>query len=230
MLKRTRTTSDSKKVKRVRLRLTFFSRIMEVLGNTEKYFAGVKKERYGEPLLYYLPFMVLSALFGAFTFPKYFPEYLTFQVSGILFLLVFVSEIVLQLAVLFFMTWLIHFCLRICKGQGQYLDTFKAGVYGSTPILLWNILSGLLTLVLWQTQMFLNFSSSLASFLPGIAFMIWSIFLEVTGLSLYHKITKLRAFLAGVLLPLEVLFVALFAVVLFFFFFGVALFAGMMGG
>ena len=209
------------------LRLTFFSRIMEVLGNTEKYFTGVKNEGYGEPLLYYLPFMIFSALFGAFAFPKYFSEYLTFQVSGILFLFVFVAEIVLQLAVLFFITWLTHFSLRICKGQGQYLDTFKAGVYGSTPLLLWNILSGLFALVFSPIQMFWTF-------FPSFAFMIWSIFLEVTGLSFYHKISKSRAFWGGVVLPWAVLFVAFFvvffAVGLLFFLFGVALFPGMMGG
>ncbi|MBI2666900.1 YIP1 family protein [Candidatus Woesearchaeota archaeon] len=201
-----------------KVQLTFFSKIIEVLGNTEKYFTTVKNEGYGEPLLYYLPFMIISAILGALTLPEVF----SLPLTAVFFVLVFIGEVVAQLAMGFFMAWLTQVCLRICKGQGRYLDTFKAGVYASTPTLLWNVISGLLALVLTQQQTFwLLF--------PSLAFLIWSICLTVVGLSQYHAVNKSRAFWAGIVLPLTVFGVGIFVVVFFFVLLGLIFFAGMTG-
>jgi len=199
---------NAKRVKKAKItpqlqkvRLNFFSRITEVLGNTENYFAAVKNESYSEPLLYYLPFMIINSLLGAFTLS----EALFLPASTAILITFFIGEIVFQLAGIFLIAGINQVCLRMCKGQGKYLDTFKAEVYGYTPGLLWAIPNGLLMLVLYPLQEFWLF-------LPILAFRVWSIVLEVRGLSLYHKISRTRAFWAGIMLPMAALSVAIFVI------------------
>ncbi len=145
--------------------------------------------------------MIISALLGGFTLPQMF----SLPFSSGLFVVIFIAEIVLQLAALFCFTGITYLCLSMFKGQGNYLDTFKAGVYGSTPALLWTVVQGVLSLAVPGMQGNLSLMMSLG--VVSLAFMLWSIYLEVIGLSLYHKVSGMRAFFAGVVTPLVLLFV-----------------------
>jgi hypothetical protein len=95
-------------------------------------------------------------------------EMLPYIIGGVVIFTLIVMPILA-----FVFAGIFHVFIKAFRGQGRYADTFKAGVYSSTPS----------TLFGWVP--FLNF-----------LFMIWSFILSIFGIASYHKISKGRAFLS----------------------------------
>ncbi|RLJ09027.1 MAG: hypothetical protein DRP13_01500 [Candidatus Aenigmatarchaeota archaeon] len=84
----------------------------------------------------------------------------------------------------------VHFGVQISGGKGKYEKTYKAYVYGTTPFVVF----------FWLP--FINF-----------VFFLWSWYLNVKGLSKFHKMPANRAFFAT-LLPVLTM-VAVFVVLMY---------------
>ena len=89
----------------------------------------------------------------------------------------------------FIVSAIIHFGVQISGGKDGYEKTYKAYVYGTTPFVVF----------FWLP--FINF-----------VFFLWSWYLNVKGLSKFHKISVHRAFFAT-LLPVLIMVAGLVALV-----------------
>jgi len=89
---------------------------------------------------------------------------------------------------------LFHLIIYVFGGKGTYSDTYRAVVYGSTPI----VLLGLVP--------FLN-----------LAAIVWGFILELFGISVNHKISKMRAFfiILSVILLIVVIWLGIYVIQLY---------------
>lgn len=130
-----------------------------------------------------------------------------------------------------------HVGIRLLHGKGNYTDTYRAAVYGSTPGIVFSIFI-LLPLYVFLGPLFplagstppetldpsLIFSvlgAIVIAVIIGIVLFVWGLIIEVKGLSRFHKISGLRAFGAIVIgfvilavIALIILFSFLFLVLL----------------
>jgi len=100
-----------------------------------------------------------------------------FRVSSITTILMIIAGLGVYLFViapifLFVTSGIIHLFVKLFKGSGKYSDTFRTLVYASTPSVIF---------------MVIPFVNAIAG--------IWTLVLSIFGLSINHKISKLKAFL-----------------------------------
>ena len=89
---------------------------------------------------------------------------------GVFFLISLASFYILGTILGFVNVGVVHLFVKLYGGEGKYSDSYRAAIYGSTPAML------------------------LFFIVPITG--IWSLVLNIFGLSVNHNITKLRAFLA----------------------------------
>ena len=190
--------------------MDFFERIARVLKTPKKYFSTVKKEGIKEPLIFYLIFISIVSLLSAASQIK------SFQISAAFYPLIYIIIVHLGIAGTFIGSGIIHLFIMLFNGKGTYMDTFKARVYGSVPSLLWAIPMAAIILVISSEIMIILVS--ILGIIPGV----YSLYLEVIGLSVLHKISRWKS-LWAILLPLVIISGILFV---FFFFIFMAVIAG----
>ncbi|MFC1800858.1 Yip1 family protein [Nanoarchaeota archaeon] len=193
----------------------FFSKLKGVLTQPTKFYKSVLKEKgVGPAFLYYLVFFVLS--FALFTIAYYVGEagkmYQDINLSYPILLLFFI----LGLIVLFIITGILHGFFKLVSGKGKFEDTFKTYVYAATPSMIFGLIYYLVMIFVNLNE---NVALSLALSLVTLLLLIWTAFLMVIGGSILHKISKGKAFLAGVILPavLMLVLVVFFAFIAVFF-------------
>ena len=177
-----------------------------------EFFKDIRKERtIKESLLYYLVFFVAS--FALFIIALYFGKaggiYAEqgIEMSSPIVLMLFV----LGLAALFVGILIVHGFFKLFKGKGNYTDTFKTVVYSFTPSLIFSLIQYFVLIFVDFTQvMALNIAFGLIS----LILWIWVIVLITVGGSALHRISRGRAFLAGVLVPAVV--ITIIALIIFF--------------
>ena len=96
---------------------------------------------------------------------------------------------IMGLVLSFVSVGIIHLFVKLMKGKGDYGATYKALIYASTP-------------------------SMLLGWIPYIGTIIglYTLYLELKGVSILHKIGMGRALLAVLVIPVVVIFVLVFAV------------------
>jgi hypothetical protein len=190
--------------------MDFFEKIARLLKTPTKYFSTVKKEGLKEPVVFYLIFTAVVGLLSAASQIK------TFQISAGWYPFMYVAIVLFGMIGAFIGAGITHLFVMLFKGKGTYIDTFKARAYGSVPSLLWAIP---------MVAMILVISSEIGVILVSILSIfpaIYSIYLEVVGLSILHKISKGKAF-GAIILPIIIIFTLAFV---FFFFVMMAVLAG----
>jgi hypothetical protein len=98
----------------------------------------------------------------------------------------------------------IHLFVRLMKGSGGPLGTFKAIVYSYTPNVILTMLAAAsvaLSLALSVAYPSLGLVSCIYMIIPvmSLPFLAWSLYLQVKGLSVFHRISGIRALSAVVL-------------------------------
>ena len=156
----------------------------------QQYFQRIKKEKLREVLIFYLIFTVLTAVPASLYYLQQFLLPARWLPAAV------VVDLLLSFGGIFLFGALVHLCLRILGGKGNYYDTLKGYIYGSTPNMLWSIPYLLITLA---------YPSKLLNILLTIV-AIYSLYLQVTGLSVLHKISKWKAFFGSVM-PFLIIFV-----------------------
>lgn len=186
--------------------MTFIDIIQAVSKKPTKFFTKVKKEKSMVPAMKFLIlFIVILYLFVSvqlfFTFMND-PE-LTFtpQLALLVTVVTFVFGVIMGFVGMFIRAGIRFFFLWLFKGTGDYIQTFNGLVYSYAPFLYFAplyILMGIATLpgLAWLM---------IISIIPIIGAAIWIIWLECTAMSIVHKMSKWRAFLAMYIVPLLVI-------------------------
>lgn len=196
------------------------------------FFRQVKNEKKYFPILMYFFVAYILSSFVSFIF-----EFRDIQsnasasgqLTGIIliltlaFMLVFV--VIIAFAAPFIGAGISHLGIMILGGMGKFFDTFKASTYASVLSPLYAIILEVIGYLnpfnlnkpvwadFWNSYTFLWIAVAIAS-------MIHVIYIECAGLSLYHKISKIRALAAVLLIPIVMLvilgiFILIFALILF---------------
>ncbi len=211
-----------------------FTKFKMILRHPGKFFEAVKAEKgYEAPVKYYLfllfiqiiianAVLYLSLTMGAAFFnPSLInPLMSMFTITTVSNFLFANISLVLTIVILFVTAWFFNIFLRLFKGKGRMVDTFKGIVYAYTPNVILTIISipisllilfsilpslspGNLLLELNLVEMSL---ATLVFSLMSIAFLIWTLYLELKGLSIFHEISMLRV-LGALILGIIVLYV-----------------------
>lgn len=175
-----------------------------IITEPNKFFQAVKKEKtIKQAFMFYLVFFVIDL--ALFTLAFYFGEAASIyaQIPFYSFPMI-IATMVIGLAVMFLVILIFHGFFKLLRGKGSYADTFKTYVYAMAPGLVFGIFY---YLVLFFVDIVQNPAVNFVLGMVNFIFMIWMAVLIVIGGSILHKISRGRAFLAGILLPAVVLFV-----------------------
>src|SRR3989344_942379 len=93
----------------------------------------------------------------------------------------------LQIVGLFFSSGITHIAVKLLGGKNSYADTYKAIAYGSTPAALLGIIPYV-----------------------GIVASVYSLYIDIKGVSALQKMSAARSAIAVLILPLLVLLLAVF--------------------
>ena len=167
----------------------------------------------------YALFVSLFATFAAyFAYPKIYDDlyYLfritlgnyvtTFSISYYLF------AVIQTIISVFVLAGIAFFMLRLFHGKGNFAQTFNAMAYAYAPGF---ILTPIVLLVQAAYFVYNALPLLVLSTIISIPFLVYIIWLQVTGLSIAHKVSRQRALLAAYIVPLLVLI--LLSVLLVFF-------------
>ncbi len=179
--------------------MNFFKTAKSVIQEPTKFFKKIEKDKdISKAALYYLIFLVIG--FAA-SIIHYWAQPIgiglklpALAISIVISLFVFIISIIF----LFIGAGIIHLLLKFLGGKEGFYKTFNPLVYGNTPSL---IVSPIMTLVMAASlNIFTNIFVSLILF----GTMIYSFFLIIKGVSIMHKMSMWRAFVAVVLIPLVI--------------------------
>ena len=149
------------------------------------FFKQRSKETFDSSLFFALLVRAISSLSSIFYYIQ------QFSITPVLFGPIYLLIILGSLAGLFIGTGIIHLSLRIFGGQGSYEKTFQSYVYGHLPSFLWATLLNIIGYFFPETLM-----ASLVFMFLLVPVYIYSVYLTIVGLSLNHKMSMGRAFLA----------------------------------
>ncbi len=114
------------------------------------------------------------------------------SLTTIPFILFFTAFILIGIPVFTFVgTGILHLFVKLYGGNGTYGGTYKAMIYSSTPTILFGFIPIL-----------------------NILFSIWTFILVIFGVSINHKISKLRSFLASIT-PAIIILILIFILAVF---------------
>jgi hypothetical protein len=227
-----------------------FSKFKMVLAHPGKFFQAVKAEKgYEGPVKYYLFLLFIQIIIANIVLylsltlgAAFFDPSLINPLMG-MFALTTVSDflfanisLVMSIVVLFIIAWFFNIFLRLLKGKGRMVDTLKGIVYAYTPnVILTLITIPIALLILFSIlpsispgNIFLDFNlaemplETLILSLMSVVFLIWTLYLELKGLSVFHEISIWRV-LGALILGIIVLYVIIgivFGLVIGLFFLG----------
>lgn len=172
-------------------------RVQSVIKTPTKFFNAVQKEKgFKAPFTYLVVISIISSVLSYFFNP--FLGGVSSLVgpgagaAAVIFL--WIAGLILSFIVYGFF----HLFVILLGGKGGYENTYKVFVYSSTP----------LSLLAWVGEMFFGFGSS--GIILGVSIFItlaiWGLYLLITGLSITHKISKLRA-LAVIVIPVIIVII-----------------------
>lgn len=193
-------------------KMGIFTKIKKVLTSPTEFFSAVKSEQgYKSPIIYCILIVSIQTIItiglaSAIAFMAIgFIDSSVISGSlmtigstaiGIGLVIGIVFGILMYIAASFIGAGIIHLFVLLFNGKGGFLATYKASVYSMTPSMLFSWLAVLLV--------FVNFWLSYAS----LAFSIWSLYLNVKGISILHNLTMKKALLV-VLIPVIIILLAI---------------------
>lgn len=154
-------------------------KVRKVLFTPSEFFERIRAEEdIGEAFKYLAVFLFLQLTISFITYQ--------FNLTDITlsYLIVFyIGVLILQ----FISIGIIHLFTKLLKGRGNFSSTYKAFIYGSTPLLL-------LGLIFWININFIRWANIIVS--------LYSLYLAIKGISKLHEVSMLRAFVIVFILPL----------------------------
>ena len=194
------------------------------------FFRSVKNEKRYLPILMYFAVAYILSSFVSLIFElRDIKSGALGQFAGLIFVLVALFMlffvVIIAFAAPFIGAGISHLGIMIVGGAGKYFDTFKASTYASVLSPLYAIILGIIGYFnpfnlnapiwtdLWNFYSFLWIAVAIAS-------TVHILYIECVGLSMYHKISKIRALAAILLIPIAMLvilgiFILIIALILF---------------
>ncbi len=216
----------------------FFWKLKAVLFSPNEFFNEIKNEQGMMPAFkYYLILSLIPTILSLFGTALIFQTLLSlisplqssetdsFGTIGIFLPLAAVMNYIGLIFGLIIWTGILHVSVFLTGGRKGIKATFKAEVYGSTPILLIGSIVSLIFQIIISLIGFLSglqstiFIAIILGFINiGLAVLIalWSLYAIIVGLSKLHEISKGRALLAAILPPIILVSVVLAIVVPFY--------------
>jgi hypothetical protein len=162
-----------------------FDDIKYLFTDTTKFFKDVKKESFKRSFLIYLTFGIIINAMASVMYTK------DFNLEFFFYPAIFIGVLILSIASFFVVGGMIHLFVLLFKGEGDYFQTLKASAYGAIPSLIVSIpIQGFLLI-------FTSDMAAIATLIVTLPVTIYAIYLNVVGLSIFHKISKAKAFLSG---------------------------------
>jgi len=210
--------------------LGVLARYMMVLKNPGGFFLTIKDEKGFEPVMKFLLFFMLIfavsfniMLILAVSVAPFiegldlgfgYAEVITMIISDLILLNILV---LIAVGLTFVSVGILHIFVRLFGGTGNYLQTYKVGIYSSAPTIFMipiSIFSVLLPIILPALATALLIVPFICIF-----FSIWSLYLFFVGMKRLHSMTtgKVIVMIIGIMMIAAVLvFVVMIAVAMFF--------------
>jgi hypothetical protein len=193
--------------------------IAAVIKQPTKFFKSITKEKdFKDALWLYIIFLAINAFFIIIQ------NVISKSLVGIPFGL---FGLAIGLGVFFLGVLITQLFFQAFGGKGQYKDTFNLLVYAGVPGMVLGILMNIfLTFSIAAQTTWLKIAFLVPYVFFILAAVIWNIVLVIIGGSIIHRVSKGKAFVAGILLPF-VLVIALTIVIIIFMLFlaGLGIFA-----
>ena len=170
----------------------YFSKLKAVLFSPREFFESIQSDDRIMPAYVFmlLSLLLYGAVFGllfALIFGGFLSTFLgpLLGMGGALFIFIFILLFIGILFLVFSLfsfvsAGLVHLFIKLFGGQGSYTKTYQAIAYSTGVMLPGTIIM-------------------LIPFVGALAILIWQFVLLLTGLSIFHQISKMRAFCAWVL-------------------------------
>lgn len=210
--------------------MSYIDTIKELILKPKEFFRKIGKEKgIKRAFLIYFWYLLISNLIDILTTPKsYLLELVPISQSfKVLFLILgYVISVLLGLIVTFILVGVDYLFLRLLKGKGTFENTFNAYVFSFIPFFIAAILLSIPTFFLGTFSGMHFGATQLASnpifitllivyFIMIVGVLIYCFYWYIYSLSLVNKISRLRAFVAVVVLPVAI--TIMFMLLLFFF-------------
>ena len=188
------------------------------------FFKQVKNEKKYFPILMYFfaAYMLSSFVSLIFEFNDLKADFIkSRQITEIFFvfvlILILLFVIIIAFAAPFIGAGISHLGIMIVGGLGKFFDTFKASTYAS-------VLSPLYAIILIGIGYFspFNLNNPLWADFLNTYTLLWIIiaiistvhifYVECTGLSQYHKISKIRSLVAVLIIPILMIVILIFII------------------
>ena len=175
--------------------MSIVNKIESVVKTPTKFFNNAKNEKGFKPAFTYLVVISLISSVLNYFFNPMLKMFSTLFGPGLgLAAIIFLWIVGLILS--FIIYGFFHLFVLLLGGKGGYENTYRVFVYSSTPS----------SLLGWIAGMFFGFGLGgvVVGGLIFIVLIIWVLYLFATGLSIVHKMSKLRA-LAVIIIPVIVI-------------------------
>lgn len=179
-------------------RMGFLQKIKMVLRHPSDFFERVRDEKIGEAIKFYLVLYIISLILMVGL-----DITMTREIENIASYSVLLVLPIVGIVGLFISTGITHLFVRLLKGKGHVYDTCKVVIYSMIPSFLIGFLESVF-LTFIKTSETMSFGHIMTTWflvLLGVISFVYSLYLEVVGLSKYHNISKKRA-LAALVIPI----------------------------
>ena len=189
--------------------------------NSKGFFKTVQKETsYWTVLKFYVVFIVASQIISVlFNLPIFLKNNLLLF-AGIYGL---IGAIILSFAVPFIMAGIVHLGVLILKGKNGYFNTFKPITYAMSISAFYNLISSIIngvygwfnpisveSLVSGLAQIEQSLIIMIIGTIIGAVSLIHVLYAEISGIGFYQGLTRTKALLAAILVPVVFLIIIAF--------------------
>mgnify|MGYP001587401973 CR=1 FL=1 len=190
-----------------------FQKIKTLLVNPAKFFKDVSKEKgYWTVLKFYVPVYLAALVIQILaSIPIYYGTPL-FKVSILTGLLGIIAAFVGP----FIGTFFVNLGVLIVGGRKGFFNTFKAVTYGTLVVVGYGVLSSIISLLLFLMKLEGNPASVMLMTVISIIGVGHMLIASSIGVSIYHSISRIKAFFGIILVPLVILVLLVIIGVTFF--------------
>lgn len=211
--------------------MSYINTIKAVILEPKKFFSKIGKEKgIKRAFFIYLGYLLISNIVDLFTNAEN-TIYSILAPEGIkisFFILVFIISVLIGLLITFIFVGMDYLFLRLLKGKGTFENTFNAQIFSFLPFYIVQILVSIPLSLMGKYLSEGQIGAMPTSLNPAIIFgmiifsilifgvIIYCFYWYIYSLSILNKISKLRAFVAVVVLPILLIIVISVLLVTFF--------------
>lgn len=183
----------------------FFTNIREVLVNPGEFFTTKVKEPLKPALMYYTAFLVIILLLALPTVKNVIEPLLgqyTFSLTPTLYGVIVIVGGIYSFIEVFLGIGVTFGIIKLFKGTNTFRETAKIMIYGATPEYLFQIMFGVVSLVITSSVK----SIVIALIIVNAAVVAYRVYIQTIGIAHAHSVDKFKAVLAVFIIPYALVF------------------------